>query len=37
MEPFDTKLYIPEDILESLKYVCFTQEKKLIDKIKLKK
>jgi hypothetical protein len=36
MEPFDRKLFIPEEILESLRYVCFTQEKKLVNKIKIK-
>ena len=37
MDPFDRKLCIPIDILESLRYVCFTQEKKLVAKIKIKK
>ena len=37
MEPFDRKLCIPKDVLESLRYVCLKKKKKLIDKIKLKK
>ena len=34
MEKFDNTLNISDDILKSLQFVCFTQEKKILEKIK---